>query len=113
MRSRISSTRLFDAASTSITSSDVPSATATQLSHTPHGSPSAPRFGAVHRLREDARGGGLARAARPGEEVRVADTTLAHRVAQRDGDVLLTDQIGEPLGSVLPVQGLVGHELRL
>ena len=44
MRSRISSTRLFDAASTSITSSDVPSATATQLSHTPHGSPSAPRF---------------------------------------------------------------------
>ncbi len=43
-RSRISSTLLRDAASTSMTSSDVPSAMATQLSHSPHGSPSSPRF---------------------------------------------------------------------
>ena len=43
----------------------------------------------------------------------MTDASFADGVPQRGGDGLLTDQIGEPLGSVLPVQGLVGHELRL
>ena len=39
----------------------------------------------------------------------MTDPAVAHRVLQRGGDVLLTDQLGEPLRSVLAVQGLVGH----
>ena len=41
------------------------------------------------------------------------DQPVDYRVAQRGGDVRLTHQVGEPLGSVLAVQGLVGHGLRL
>ena len=63
----------------------------------------------VERPGEDAGGGGLARAARPGEEVRVAGAVLAHRVAQRVGDVILADQLGEVLGPVLAIQALGGH----
>ena len=64
---------------------------------------------AVQRLGQDARGGGLAGAPRPAEEVRVADPVVAHRVAQRGGHVLLADQLAEPLGSVLAVERLIGH----
>ena len=66
---------------------------------------------AVQRLGEDAGGGGLAGAARAGEQVRVADAVLADRVAQRGGDVVLADELAEPLRAVLAVQRLERHRL--
>ena len=63
---------------------------------------------AVERAGEDPGGRGLAGAARPGEEVRVAGAILTHRVPERVGDVILADQLREVLGSVLAVQR--GHE---
>ena len=44
MRSRMSSTLLLEAASSSCTSNDLPFSMARQLSHSPHGSPSLPRL---------------------------------------------------------------------
>ena len=113
MRSRISSTPLFDAASTSMTSSDVPSAIATQLSHSPHGSPSAPRlvqFSALARMRAV-----VVLPVPRGPEKRYAWPTRPSRTALRSAvrDVLLADQLGEPLRPVLAVQRLVRHGLRL
>ena len=64
---------------------------------------------AVERLGQDPRRCGLAGAPRPAEEVRVPDPVVAHRVAQRGGHVILADQLAEPLGSVLPVERLIGH----
>ena len=107
--SRASLTPRFDAASSSKRSRKVPLAIASQCSHTPHGSPSAPQVQAVERLGQDARRGGLPGAARPAEEVRVADPVLAHGVAQRRRDVVLADQLAEPLRSVLAVQRLIRH----
>ena len=62
---------------------------------------------AVQRPRQQAGGGRLAGATRAGEEVRVTDAVLGDRVAQRGGDVVLADQLGEALRSVLAVQA--GH----
>ena len=109
MSSRIASTPLFDAASSSTRSKKVPAATAAQFSQTPHGSPSSPRFEAVERAGEEARGGGLAGAARAGEEVRVADAVLVDRVPERSRDVLLADQLCEFLRPVLAVQAVRRH----
>ena len=64
---------------------------------------------AVEGLGEDARGRGLARTAGAGEEVRVPDALVAHRVAERGDDVLLAHQLGEPLRPVLAVERLVRH----
>ncbi|MEZ5181249.1 MAG: hypothetical protein R2702_05170 [Acidimicrobiales bacterium] len=64
---------------------------------------------AVERLGEDARRGGLARAAGPAEEVGVADALLADRVAQRPDDLLLVADVAEAPGPVAPVEGLVRH----
>ena len=50
---------------------------------------------AVQRAGEDARAGRLAAAPRPGEEVGVVDPAGGQRRAQRIGDVLLTDHLGE------------------
>ena len=54
-RSRIASTPLFDAASTSVTSRDVPRVISVQLVHVPHGSPPSGRsqFRAFARMRAD------------------------------------------------------------
>ena len=77
----MSSTLLFDAASSSCTSKDVPASIATTaLAH-------AARLAvvqvlAVEGLGEDAGGRRLARAAGPAEQVGVADPAVAHRVAQ-------------------------------
>ena len=64
---------------------------------------------AVEGAGEDARGRGLAGAAGPGEEVRVADAVLADRVAQRGRDVLLADELRELLRPVLAVQAVRRH----
>ena len=74
--------------------------------------PSGSRVGpllAVERLGEDARRGGLAGAARPGEQVGVRDRAVGDGVAQRALDVLLTDDVVEGLRPVLAVEGLVRH----
>ena len=55
------------------------------------------------------RDGGLAGAARAGEQVGVGDRALGDGVAQRALYVLLPDDIVEGLRSVLPVQGLMRH----
>src|SRR5581483_10720795 len=47
---------------------------------------------------------GLAGAARPGEEVRLAELPVRDRVAQRAHDRLLPDHLVEALRAVLPVE---------
>src|SRR5690606_27187433 len=63
----------------------------------------------VEGLGEDPCGGGLAGAAGPREEVRVADASFDYLGADRVGDVPLPDDVGEPLGSVAAVEGDFGH----
>ena len=60
-------------------------------------------------LREQAGGGGLAEPAGATEEVGVMHPIVGDRVAQRTGDMLLTDQVGEGLGAVFPGEDDVGH----
>ena len=50
---------------------------------------------AVERLGEDARDGGLADAARAGEEIGVVEPVALERVGQGPDDVLLARQLGE------------------
>ena len=50
---------------------------------------------------EDAGDGGFADAAMAGEDVAVGDALLGERVHEGDGDVVLSDDIGEALGAVL------------
>ena len=77
----MSSTELFDAASISITSSELARAIDTHESHSPHGSIVGPAL-AVQARREDLRHRGLARAARADEQVGVVDlAALAPRCA--------------------------------
>ena len=95
-----------DAASISITSSDVPAAIATHAWQVPSGVARRPVL-AVDRLREDARERGLAGAARPGEEVGLAHLALLDRIRERPHDRFLADHLLEGLGAVLAVEG--GH----
>ena len=80
-----------------------PRARSRQLSHSPHGSATGAcsQFSARARMRAD---GGLAAAARAGEEVGVVDPVVRQRRAQRLGDVVLPDDLGEGLGPVAAVQ---------
>ena len=78
-------------------------ASATQESHTPHGSGVGP-FSQFSDAGEDARAGGLAAAARPAEQVGVVDPAVAQRLLQRLGDVLLALDLGERPGPVLAVE---------
>ena len=67
------------------------------------------RRGAVEHLGEDARRGRLARAAGPGEEVRLALAAAGHGVAQRPHDVVLAPQLAEPARPVAAVERGGGH----
>ena len=62
------------------------------------------RLLAVERAGQDPGAGGLAAAARAGEEVGVVDPVVGERRAQRLGDVLLPDDLGEGLRPVAAVQ---------
>ena len=57
---------------------------------------------AIQRLGEDAGGGRLAHAPRPGEQIGVAYAVAGDRVLQRLGDVLLADQLRETLRAIPP-----------
>ncbi len=58
----------------------------------------------VERAGQDPGRGGLAAAARAGEEVGVVDPVVGQRPLQRLGDVLLADDVGEGVRPVAPVQ---------
>ena len=66
---------------------------------------------AVEALGEDARDGGLAHAARPGEEECVVHAAAGERVHQRAPHVLLPDELGELLRAPLARQGGVAHRV--
>src|SRR3972149_6083617 len=66
-------------------------------------------FLAVQRFRQDARRGGLAHAARAGEDVGVGDLVLLEGVLQRADDGFLADDFVEGLRAVLARDYLVGH----
>src|SRR6266566_3923899 len=59
---------------------------------------------AIQRHGEDPRRGGLPDAARAGEQVAVGDAIARHGAAQRGAHVLLDDQVGELLRTVLASQ---------
>ena len=74
--------RVFEAASSSSTSTKRPASISRQAAQTPHGVAVPPRS-AVEALREDARHRGLADAARAGEQVGVMQPAAGERVGQR------------------------------
>jgi hypothetical protein len=92
-----------EAASISTTSREVPFAIVMQALQTLSGVGVGPLH-AVEALREDARERGLPRAARAGEEVRLADLSGGDRVLQRPDDRLLADDLVEVLRAVLAVE---------
>ena len=65
---------------------------------------------AVHRLRDEAGDRGLPGPANARQEVGMGDLSVRDRVPERPGDVLLTDDRGEGLGTVAAVDGrALGH----
>ena len=105
----MSSTERFEAASISITSSEVPSAiddAGLADAARRQGRP----VDAVQRAGEDLRHRGLAGAARADEQVGVVDAVALDRVAERADDVLLPDDVGERPRAMTAVEGLLGHE---
>ncbi len=54
---------------------------------------------------EDASRGGLAHTARSGKEVPVRDAALGNGAAERSGNVVLDDEVGELLGAILSGEG--------
>ena len=66
---------------------------------------------AVERPGQDAGRGGLAAAARAGEQVGVVDPVVGQRPLQRLGDMLLADHVGEGVGPVAPVERQRGRVL--
>ena len=92
-----------DAASISITSSEVPSVIATHAWQVLSGVGRRP-VRAVERLREDPRERRLAGAARAGEQVRLAHLALLDRVRERPHDRFLADHLLEGLRPVLAVE---------
>ena len=66
---------------------------------------------AVQRHGQDARDGGLADAAVAGEDVTVGDAVLGERMHQSHSDVVLSDDVGEALGTIFASEYLVGHRV--
>ncbi len=69
--------------------------------------------GAVQSHGQHARHGGLAHAARSGEQVGVGDTVPEHGGTQRIGDVFLRYEFTKPSGTVLPGEGGARHRVSL
>ena len=107
--SRTSSTLLCEAASSSMTSSEMPSVIPGGRVAGVAGLTVDAEVGAVQRLGDDARRRGLAGAPRAGEQVGVGYPFVLDLAGQRQGDVVLSDDVGEPLRPVLAIEGLVLH----
>ena len=93
-----------------MTSTDRPPAISWQRSHVAAGLGGRPLL-AARAPWQDARRGGLADAARAGEQEGVVDAVLRDGVGQRPRDVLLPDQLREALRPVLPREDQVRHRL--
>jgi hypothetical protein len=104
----MSSTELLDAASISITSSEVALAIETHESHTPQGVIVGPLI-AVQAGGEDLGHAGLAGPARADEQVGVMDLVALDRVGQRAHHVLLADDVGERARAVAAVERGAGR----
>ena len=63
------------------------------------------------RLREQARDGGLADAARAGEQIRVVQPVVGERIGERLHDVRLPDELLEAPRPPFPRQNRVTHAL--
>ena len=63
--------------------------------------------GAIQRLGKNAGDGGFAGAARAAKKIRVCDALLRDGVAERLGDVLLADDIGEALRAIFAGNDLI------
>ena len=100
----MSSTELFDAASISITSSEVARGDRQARFAFPAGLDRGSAL-AVQARGEDLRHRGLAGAARADEQVGVVHLVALDGVAQRAHDGLLADDLGERAGAVPAVQG--------
>ena len=81
----------LEAASISMTSTELPAAISMQLAHTPQGVVGGP-FDAIQTARQDAGHRGLAGPALPRKNVAVRDPVLRDGVLERRLDVLLADQ---------------------
>ena len=102
--SRMSSTELFDAASISITSSELARAMAMHESHVPHGC----TVGPCSQFKQAARIFAIdvsARPARAHEQVGVMHLIALHGVAERAHDRLLPDDLLERARPVPAIQG--------
>ena len=64
---------------------------------------------AVERLGQDARGRGLADAARADEKIGVGEPILLDRVLERARDVLLADEVVERLRPIFSRENLIAH----
>jgi hypothetical protein len=68
---------------------------------------------AVQGLGQDPRQGGLARPTHTGKEVGVVDAIFFDGIAERNGHVLLTNNLLECFGTVFAGKDLIGHVFRL
>ena len=66
---------------------------------------------AIHRLGEDARRAGFARAARAAKQVCVRDALLRHRLLERLDDCLLPNNLAQALGTPLAIENFT-HFIR-
>jgi hypothetical protein len=109
----MSSTELFDAASISMTSSDVALAIATHDSQLPARLHRRPVL-AVHARREHLRHRRLARPRGAHEQVGMVDLALLDGIAQGPDDMLLAHDVRERSRAVAAVQrGAGGHVIRV
>lgn len=67
---------------------------------------------AVDRFGEEAGESGLAGATRTGEKIGLADPAELEGVLESADDRLLSDDVGEVLGTVFAVQGRGGHSVK-
>ena len=108
--SRIVSMPRFEAASSSITSSERASWIAMQRSQVPSGVGGRPVL-AVQRLGEDLGERGLAGAARAGEQVGMRDAILLDRGLQGAHDMFLAHDVGERAWAVLAIERRHRHRV--
>ena len=107
------STELWEAASNSWTSRELPTAMAWQVAQWSQGSPSGQGSSQLIALARDASSGGLARTPRPGEEIGMGNPSLPSLPDQGIGYVPLPDHLPEDLRPVLAIKRLVLHVVRM